>query len=296
MFTVDSILCFISFNARGLRDSIKRKAIFLFCKSKKPQCVLLQETHSTDKDEKFWSNQWGDKILFCHGTNRSAGTAVLLNNFPGKIVTSKKSTDGHWILCVLSLKDSFIILGNIYGYNNVNQNKNLLSEIDGLVKNFKLRYPTTNIILGGDFNMVFNEWLDRSPTKFHNHHYNPHLVSFCSIHNLSDPWRFINPNLKNFSWFKPDGSIKSRIDFWLISDSVKDLISDCSISSAPLSDHCFINLTLKPSNNPKRNKGYWKLNASLLQSEKYSQGVKDIIDEIIQDPNLLSYSSKWEFF
>lgn len=168
MFLVNSDVCVMSLNVRGLRDSIKRKAIFLFCKSKKPHCVLLQETHSNDSDEKFWTNQWGDKILFCHGTNRSAGT--VLNNFPGNIITSKKDINGHWILCVLSTEHSFIILGNIYRYSNINQNESLLSEINSLFDELKLRYPTNNIVLGGDFNMVYNEWLDRSPTKFYNHH------------------------------------------------------------------------------------------------------------------------------
>lgn len=71
---------------------IKRKSIFLFCKNEKAQCYLLQETHSNNTDEKFWSNQWGDKIVFSHGTNRSAGVAILLNNFPGKVVTTKKDS------------------------------------------------------------------------------------------------------------------------------------------------------------------------------------------------------------
>ncbi len=151
MFLVNSDLYVISLNVRGLRDSIKGKAIFLFCKSKKPHCVLLQETHSNNSDEKFWSNQWGDKVLFSNGTNRSAGTAILLNNFPGKVVTSKKDINGHWILCVMSVEHSFLILGNIYGYNNTNQNKNLLFEIDNVINEFKIRYSTSNVILGGDW-------------------------------------------------------------------------------------------------------------------------------------------------
>lgn len=295
MFSVNLDLYVMSLNVRGLRDSIKRNAIFLFCKSKRTHCALLQETHSNDGDEKLWSNQWGDKVLFCHGTNRSAGTAILLNNFPGKVVTSKKDINGHWILCVMSLEHSFLILGNIYGYNNINQNKKLLSEIDNIIKEFKIRYPTSNVILGGDFNMVYNEWLDRSPTKFYNHQYNAHLSNFCNSLNLIDPWRTIHPDLKQFSWLKPDGSSRSRIDFWLISDWSLEQTADCLISAAPLSDHCFISLTLKPINAVKRNKGYWKFNASLLHSEAYCQGVKDIINEITDDASFSSHSSRWEF-
>lgn len=295
MFSIKTDFNLISVNARGLRDNVKRKAVFLFCKNKKPHCVLLQETHSNETDEKFWSNQWGDKIIFCHGTNRSAGTAILFHNFPGKLLTSRKCLGGHWILCVLSIEHSFIILGNIYGYNNLHQNKGLLSEINNCIKELRLAYPTDNVILGGDFNMVCDEWLDRCPTKFENHHYNPHLTNFCNNHNLLDPWRSLHQDQKEFSWYKPDGSSRSRIDFWLISNCIQEFVADCLISAAPLSDHCLISLMLRPSSSLKRNRGYWKLNASLLLSELYSLEIRNIIANVSDDASLSSYFSKWEF-
>jgi len=148
------MLSYASLNTRGLRDFVKRKSVFLFCKNEKAQCFLLQETHSVDMDEKFWSNQWGDKILFSHGYNRSAGVAILLNNFPGKILASVRDSCGRWIICVFGMEDSFVILGNIYGFNNQNQNKTLFDEVIKVVKDLGQRYPTENFIFGGDFNMV----------------------------------------------------------------------------------------------------------------------------------------------
>lgn len=204
---------FVSLNARGLRDSIKRKSIFLFCKNQKSQCYLLQETHSNYMDEKFWSNQWGDKILFNHGTNRSAGVAILLNNFPGKVLTSNRDPLGHWILCVLEANEDFMIIGNIYGCNNPNQNRSMIAEISKTIKSLIQRYPTDNLIFGGDYNMVMDEWLDRSPSKYQMHSFNPVLLEFCNMFNLKDAWRFDNPNTQTYTWFKPDDTIKSRIDF-----------------------------------------------------------------------------------
>lgn len=65
-FFLKIVLRFVSLNVRGLR--VKRKALFLFFKGKKPHCGMLQESH-------FCSSQWGDRILFDQGMNRSAGTA-----------------------------------------------------------------------------------------------------------------------------------------------------------------------------------------------------------------------------
>lgn len=89
-----SFSCF-SLNVRGIRDITKRKAIFLFCKGEKANFFLLQETRSCPEDEKFWINQWGDKIIFDHGTTKSAGLAILFYNSPGKLLTSKFSKTGH---------------------------------------------------------------------------------------------------------------------------------------------------------------------------------------------------------
>lgn len=48
--------CTISYtllNVRRLKDLIKRKALFSFCKGHKAQCHLLQETNSYDLDVNF---------------------------------------------------------------------------------------------------------------------------------------------------------------------------------------------------------------------------------------------------
>lgn len=245
-------------------------------------------------DEKFWSNQWGDKILFSHGTNRSAGVAILLNNFPGKVLTTNGDSLGHWILCVLEANDDFLILGNIYGYNNPNQNKNMFSEITKTIKDLCQRYPTNNFIFGGDYNMVMDEWLVRSPSKYQRHFYNPLLLDFCSVFNLKDVWRFDNPYTQIYMWFKPDGSIKSRIDFWLVSDNRPGLDPTSIISAAPLTDHCLIKLNFMSTNKCFK-KRYWKFNSNLLKSELFCQEIITVISNITTDSNLLTYRSKWEY-
>lgn len=89
------------------------KATFLFRKGLKAQCIFLQETHSCEEDTTFWRNQWGDYIIFSHGSYRSGGVAICLVRFPGKIVTSKIEKEGHWILMVVNLEDVFAILINV---------------------------------------------------------------------------------------------------------------------------------------------------------------------------------------
>ncbi len=70
---------------------MKRKALFLICKGKKAHCYLLQETLSSYLDEKSLD----EKKFFFHGTNRSAGVAILFHNCPGKVIVHKSSDNGH---------------------------------------------------------------------------------------------------------------------------------------------------------------------------------------------------------
>jgi len=112
----------ISLNVRGLRDIVKRKALFLFIKQREAQVILFQETHSCDTDLKFWKSQWGDTALFCHGTNHSAGVAIFLNKLKGDIVETIYSGEGRWIIVILNIDNVKFIICNVYGYNSISLN------------------------------------------------------------------------------------------------------------------------------------------------------------------------------
>lgn len=177
----------------------------------------------------------------------------------------------------MNIEGSFVVLTNIYGYNNTNQNRLLLSEISEAVTQYKECYRTNLILFGGDFNIAPDDWLDRSPSKFTNHHFNTMFLDFCNTRSLIDIWRNKNLNVRQFSWLKPYGSYKSRIDLWLSTLEVAEYVSEVFISSAPLTDHCLLYLDLKPETNINRRNVHWKFNADLLKSEEYCNIIKDLL-------------------
>ena len=288
-------ISFGSLNVRGLKDIVKRKALFLFCKGQRSQCLFLQETHSADVDATFWTNQWGDRILFSHGSNRSGGVAICFNTCPGEIITHRADGDGHWLTVVLKIESLFLIITNIYGYNNDGQNKKLLENITNVISDLKVMYPTDYVVVGGDWNMTPDEWVDRMPPRLGKPQCNDTVKSFMTDNNLTDIWRRLNPDVKSYSWFKPNGENKSRIDYWLVSDDILRYASYTKISKAPLSDHCFIDLVLEPKMKEVRNKGYWKLNARLLQNEEYCNEIRDIIKENKNNDSIENNMGRWEF-
>ena len=67
-----------SFNARGLRQSTKRVAVFRNLKLKYKGFIFLQYTHSSPNDESQWQKEWGSKIYFSDGSTNSKSVAILL--------------------------------------------------------------------------------------------------------------------------------------------------------------------------------------------------------------------------
>ncbi len=68
-----------SLNVNGLRDGGKRALLSEFIRLKDTQVTFLQETHSDIKNESELNLWWEGKMCLSHGTNVSAGVAILFS-------------------------------------------------------------------------------------------------------------------------------------------------------------------------------------------------------------------------
>ena len=81
---VDLNIDVISLNTAGLGERTKRRKIFN-CLKKQVSCkgvVFLQKTHSVQKDEEIWTNQFGCSqgyIVFSHGKSDARGGPCCLS-------------------------------------------------------------------------------------------------------------------------------------------------------------------------------------------------------------------------
>ena len=92
--------------------------------------------------------------------------------------------------------------------------------------------------------------------------------------NLHDIWRVKNPKKKSFTWSQKSPFIFCRLDYWLISDTLQDLIKNVDIIAAIKTDHAAIVLHLQGVEETKKGPGFWKMNTSLLSDEKIIQLMK----------------------
>lgn len=93
------------------------------------------------------------------------------------------------------------------------------------------------------------------------------LSNVCLRLNIIDIWRYNNPQSLMYTWSNRDRSQQSRIDFWLISEHIKERVEFVTIEPSVLTDHKGISIQINvlacQSSRVKR--GYWKLNNSLLK-------------------------------
>ena len=132
-------------------------------------------------------------------------------------------------------------------------------------------YADENIIIGGDFNCLFRlldnvggRPMDRKKSVADK------ISSLSTLYSLQDGWCSKNSNKRQFSWRDEGFKVQSRLDYFLISESLLDLCKNCDIFYAPNTDHSAVLLLLQSEAlNKKRGLGFWKFNSSLLQDNVY---------------------------
>ena len=151
----------LSLNVRGLSNRKKRRVIFTWCRKKRSDMILLQETHSSRDKEQFWKNEWGGNIVFSHGKSNARGVAILFrNDLDYEILNTVIDNNGRFILITVKIQDVVYKIGNVYGPNNEGKAIDFYKNISQLLVNEDVNMDD-NIMLGGDFNCVLNPLLDK---------------------------------------------------------------------------------------------------------------------------------------
>lgn len=111
----------LTVNARGIKNLLKRKCLFLYCQNKGADFYFIQETHASEDDVSFWRSQWGKNVWFSFGSNRSAGVAILLGKFKGNIIKYLSDKNGRWIILLVDIDHFQFVITNIYAHPTINK-------------------------------------------------------------------------------------------------------------------------------------------------------------------------------
>ena len=276
----------MSSNVKGLADPVKRKQVFNYFRNKKLDVIFIQESHSSKNKQKIWRSQWGGSTLFSHGETNARGAAILFSKDLGqKILWSECDPNGRYVIAKVKIDQTVYLFCNVYAPN--------LDEPQFFEKILNLIKGSDNVditIWGGDFNKIMDR-KDKLGT-YQESRSTSYLQTLVDDEGWTDAWRYLNPEIKQFTYFTKKPLTGSRLDYFLIPDGNMDFVQDCSIVPGYLSDHSFVYIQLKVISNI-RGRGSWKINNSVLEKKEYIDAVNEIIDSIrttkFGDPSI-----KWD--
>jgi len=146
----------------------------------------------------------------------------------------------------------------------------------------------------GDFNTVLTG-LDKKNGNLNAHkNCRKLLTDLIATNELSDIWRIKHPDKNQFTWHSNCKlHIFCRLDFFLISNNLCNLISKCNIKPGYKTDHSLVQLNIDNLLLGK-GRGYFKVNNSILLDVEYQNKIKQSINDITNLTTECNPNTMWE--
>ena len=199
--TMTCCLKICTLNCHRLNDKAKRAELFSTLKKDKAHIFLLQETKCEPHNEAKCQNEWHtDKAVFNSAPKKklpSKGVAILINHDAISFKNVERDLEGHLITAILTMYDQDFKIVNVYAPNVM---PHVTKENDRFFESVhQYIVGKEAIILAGDFNVVDDLLTDSEPPS-RPRNKPTELENLCNIHRLSDHFRLLKGNAKQFTW------------------------------------------------------------------------------------------------
>lgn len=172
-----------TWNVNGLGDKIKRSIVLQYIHRHQFDLLLLQETHLKGNSCAALDRKGYKMIAHSGFTTSSRGTGILLHKSCPYVI-QQIWTDPHGRFAAWSGQWEGRVLNVVSVYAPPGLQRLALTDIGKLL----LDLPVGTLIVGGDFNLVLDDLLDRAPPKPGPSPTTP-LRQFTDALGLVDIWR-----------------------------------------------------------------------------------------------------------
>lgn len=286
-------LTFCTWNVKGVNEPVKRGKVLSYLKSLNANIIFLQETHLKNVAHNKLKCRWINQVYHSTLSAKIRGVAILIKkDTPFKHNTTIADKNGRYVLVTGELYTTPITLLNIYGPNQ--DDPEFYRKVFSLIPDI----PNSNLIIGGDFNLVLDPYLDKSlskktiPCKG-----SKFIKTYMRNMNICDAWRTLNPSGREYSFHSHVHNSYSRIDYFLVDGKMLPLIRNATYHNIIISDHCPVTCSFV-FNNPTKTYRNWRFDPQLLNDLKFKQYINsqmslffDTNDNAETSPDIL-----WETF
>ena len=266
----------LTFNTQGLGGIKKQKDVLHYLKNMNFDIFCLQDTHFTTDQEIHIRNRWEGNCHFNAAPQSNArGVAIFFTKkVDYKIHNQNQDTNGNFLILDMTIFNKRLSLVNIYG-----PNKDDSSFYENLFKSIT-EIGNDSYIICGDFNLTLNPNVDCFNYKHIN---NPKarkiITNMIKENNLFDTFRELHPTLKRYTWRRKNPLKQSRLDFFLVTESIVNSVKKSKIETGYKSDHSMVTLILA-MDNFEHGRPLWKHNNSLLTDTEYLKIINSKILEV----------------
>ena len=125
------------------------------------------------------------------------------------------------------------------------------------------------IVIVGDWNTAINPIIDTNhPTNIYRTRSRKKIVDFMNNYELIDVYRTLHNDTRKYSWRRFNGTQRSRLDYFLVSEHLGLDIASADIMPGYYSDHSLVCVGFK-TDIIKRHRPLWKFNNSLLRDKTF---------------------------
>ncbi len=202
----------------------------------------MQETHLTNKNILQYHWKYGSVQSF--GRSNSCGVAILYNKtYFDEILEESQDKNGRFCSVLVRKDGELLLFVNCYAPNNHYDAINFLNEVEHEIGRYLNKHPMTNVIMSGDFNVIFDTKVDsigRNQTK-QEVKVVEKIKRIQTLFNMKDTFRTLN-TYGGFTWGKNNPTfLRSRLDYIFSTETFHTkLISSTVNSWICESDHSFL--------------------------------------------------------
>jgi len=182
--------------------------------------------------------------------------------------------EGRYLMLDITIQNKHLLLVNIYGPNE--DDPIFFQMIHNKIEHFQ----NSQVIAAGDFNVVQNYLKDTiNVTNQNNKKAQEKVNDMKNDLDLVDPWRIMYPDSHMCSWHSK--SKQSRIDYFLISETIMNEVENAIIKPGYRSDHSMVEIVFKFFDQ-KPGPGMWRFNNSMLRDPQFVHEMKECIKNTVQ--------------
>ena len=264
----------VSANVQGIQTLFKRRDVLNYLENMSPNIICLQDAHLKQEQENDVKNLTNADCYISGNRTNARGVGVIFkNNFAYNIINVFRDNEGNYIVIDFETSDTTFRLINTYAPNI--DSPQFFIELRKFIDENEQMY----LVNCGDFNLVLDPDMDcKNYININNPQSRQILLETLNVYDLVDSFRYFHPKLRRYSWRRRNPVKQARLDYFIISKSLTDLILSSLILPGYKSDHSILELTIE-INTFIRGRGVFKLNCDCLKDIEYLTTINNVISQ-----------------